>query len=1165
MPTSVPTPIGIQLTQLKITVLINYNYKGMNKKFLSWAFYDKTQRCKHFFRIMKLTTLFLFVLILCLHAENTNSQNVRVTIKQQNAELENVLSLIESQTDYLFIYNKYVNVNRKVSVNLNKRPLKEVLSQLFEGTNVKYTVDGAYILLSPKEDENDNASSGISQDRNISGCVKDTNGEPVIGANVSVKGTTIGTITDIDGLFMLEVPKDAVILVSYIGYISQEVKVGNKTRLDILLKEDSQALDEVVVVGYGTQKKVNLTGAVTAVSGKEMTKRPVTNTSTMLQGQVPGLRVVQGTGQPGDENVSFRIRGVGTFSGAGSNPLVLVNGVPGDMSALDPSMIESVSVLKDAASCAIYGARAANGVILITTKQGATNGDKVSISYSGNFAVHTPTKMFDLVTNSADYMTLFNIAKTNSGEGGLYSEEEIAKYRNSNGSVEYPSFDWLDYTFNPAFVHQHNLSLAGTANRTTYNVALNFVDQDGTMKKSGYKKYNVTADLATQATDWMRVGFYTNLMKGDRVYYGHGQDDAILSAMSQAPTYMPWLPDDGTGVKRYTKKAYDNEVMNKNMAMMFEQGLHRHTDINTDVNVQLWLDISLAKGLTWYTKGAVRQVNTRSEYWRGNPQPVYNYHTGVMAEMQGGYGYSVDENRTFYTNFYTYLKYEFTTPNKNHNFSLMAGYNQESNKYETLKAYRRDYDFDLPVIDAGAGAPNWSNEGKVEEWALMSGFFRFNYNFKERYLFEANARYDGSSRLSPEGRWGLFPSFSGAWRLTEEEFVKDLNLSWLSNAKIRASWGKLGNQEIGLYPYQAMISKVSSYTFDKSSISPAYMQTAYVNRNIKWETTTITDIGVDLSLFNRLNVTFDWYRKETDGILRSAQISGLLGMGAPTINNGTMRDKGIELAFSWNDHINKGILKGLDYNLGFYVDRTRNTLSDFGVTEKDGKVIREEGLPYNSYYMLDCIGIFATQEEIDKAPKQYSDNTLPGDLRYRDANNDGVINDDDRTLISGRYPAFEYGFNAGASWKGFDISVLTQGVSGMKCYINPNWGEAPFYQGSAPTKDYVEGMWTEENPYNAKYPRLYYQTLGGGKNTRTNSFFLKNTSYFRLKNLTVGYTLPKQLTEKVRMEKVRLYFSGDNLLTITKYDGLDPERKGDGVSTQYPQNRICSIGINVEF
>lgn len=1110
---------------------------------------------------MKLTVLMLVVCLSQVVAA-TYAQTTKLSVSVKEETLENVLKQIEKQSEFLFFYNlEEVNKNEKISITKKNSSIQEILDVITEKTGLKYTIKDRHIVLTV---QNNPAPALVTQQvRKITGTVSDAFG-PIAGANIVEKGTTNGTTTDMEGNFSIEVSDGAILQVSFIGYIQQDIAIKGKNVIKVLLKEDTQALEEVVVVGYGTQKKVNLTGAVTAVSGEEMTKRPVANATTMLQGQVPGLRVVQGSGQPGNEVVSVKVRGVGTFSGNGAIPLVLINGIPGDMAYLDPSMIESVSVLKDAASAAIYGARAANGVIMVTTKQGGDGDGKINIGYHGNFASHAPSKMFDLITDSPEYMRLFNLAKTNSGISGLYPESEIEKYKNANGDEHYPSFDWLDYMFNPAFVQNHNLNLAGTANKTTYNVALNYVNQNGTLKTFNYKKYNLTLDLTTQATKWMKVGLYANLMKGDRKYNGYSPSDALLSAMSQAPTYTPWMPDDGTGVRRWAHKAYAFELNNKSMPVVVGEDLYRHINNITDINAQLWLEINLAKGLTWYTKGAVRQNNERAENWNGGTIPMYNFHTGDLSNTQGESGLDVKEYRTLYTNLYTYLKYDFTSPNLAHNFSAMAGYSQETNLYQTLGAFRRDYSFDLPVIDAGTGAPNWSNEGKKEEWALMSGFFRLNYNFKDRYLFEANARYDGSSRLSPDGRWGLFPSFSAAWRLTEEEFVKELNLSWLSNAKVRASWGKLGNQEIGLYPYQAMIDKVTSYTFDKSNISSAYFQTAYVNRDIKWEETTIADVGADIQLFNRLNVTFDWYRKETDGILRKSQISGLLGMSAPTINNGTMQDKGIELAVNWQDVVKSGIVEGLNYTIGAYFDRSRNKLVNFGTTEKDGYKIREEGLPYNSYYMLDCIGVFATEEDIKNAPKQFNDNTQPGDLQYRDANNDGVIDNDDRVVIDGKYPGFEYGFNASASWKGFDLSLLMQGVGNKKFFIN-GWGVQPFCQGSAPTKEYVEKMWTEENPYNAEHPRLYLEDMGGTKNMRANTYFLQNASYLRLKNLTLGYTLPRELTGKFAIQRLRFYFSGDNLLTFTKFRGLDPERSDDGIASEYPQNRICSVGINIDF
>lgn len=1007
------------------------------------------------------------------------------------------------------------------------------------------------------------------QNLKVSGVVTDEAGEPLIGVSVLVKGTTLGNITDLNGRFSLDVPEGSILEISYIGYKTQSIK-AQREPMNIVLKEDAQKLDEVVVVGFGTQKKVNLTGSVSAVTGDDISKRPVANAAILLQGQIPGLRVNQGLGQPGGEGTSFRIRGQGTFSSAGSDPLILINGVPGSMTNLDPSVIESVSVLKDAASAAIYGARAANGVILVTTKQGAV-GDKVHISYHGNVGLHTPTKLYDRVTNSVEYMELANLAWKNSGTGKQYTQDQINLYRNNVGDPQYPNFDWQDYMFRTAVVQTHNLSMAGSTEKTTYNVALNFVDQPGTMRGFKYRKYNATIDLTARITNFIKVGTYANLMYGETEQPRQGQNDAFLSTLSQAPTYMPWLPDDGTGIRRWTSSAYSFESHNKNMpAIIGDNAMKR--DNNFDINAQLWLEINLAKGLTWYTKGAARLQSNKSKDWRGSTTYTYDYHTGERSSEldKGGLGLSVGDGRRFYTNLYSYLKYDLSLVDNAHNFSLMVGYNQESEKYETLNAYRKDFAFDLPVLNAG-GTADWSNSGGEEEWAIQSLFGRFNYDFKERYLFEANMRYDGTSRISDENRWGVFPSFSVAWRATEEEFIKNLNLNWLNNFKLRGSWGQLGNQNIGLYPYQAMISGVDDYPFTKTSdgVIIGYQQTAYANRNIKWETTTITDIGFDLQVFDGLSVTFDWYKKTTDDILRSSQVSSLLGLSAPTVNNGSVENKGIEVALNYANMVKGGTFRGFRYNAGVYFDRSRNKLTEFGAEEIGSYSIKREGLPYDEYYMLECIGVFADQAEINASPKQFNDNTQPGDLKYKDVSGpdgkpDGVIDNYDRRTFSGRFPGFEYGINASATWKGFDLSLIGQGVADKK-YYTTDWGVQPFMQGSSPNKDYIKHMWTEENPYGAKHPKLYWQDMGGGKNTRPNSYYLKDASFFRLKNVTLGYTLPRVWTEKANISKVRIYFSGDNLLTLTPYKGLDPERNGDGRDAIYPQNRIYSFGLNVEF
>ena len=634
----------------------------------------------------------------------------------------------------------------------------------------------------------------FAQTQTISGIVLDEFGEPMIGVSVLVKGTTTGIITDVEGNFTVPAKTGDVLLVKYLGYKDQEIKVTSDARLKITLHEDTQNLDEVVVVGYGTQKKVNLTGAVSAVTGEEIAKRPVANTSTMLQGQMPGLRITSDKGQPGSESVQIRVRGQGTYSGTGSDPLILINGVEGDLASLDPNIIESVSVLKDAASASIYGSRAANGVILITTKNRSEVKERVSIRY---------------------------MAKDNSGAPATdrYSDEMIANYTNPSDPTKYPSFNWLDYMFNPAFVQQHNLSIAGTTGKTSYNASLSMVNQPGTLKGSEFKRYNATLDLTSRVNDWVKFGMYFTGSRSNRQETRQGDTDAYLSTISQAPTYMPWLPDDGTGIKRYASKAFSFESNNKNMVAIVETENFK-TNVNTDVNAQAWLEVNPIKGLTWYTKGAMRYKQQHEKIWGAMATPIYYYHDGKQNGTlnTGGTGLTSTMNNSSYYNLYTYLKYDWATPNKEHDFSVMAGYNLEYYKLDNLSGYRQNYDFPLHELNTGIASVQ-TNSGKSEEWGIMSAFFRANYAFKQRYLLEVNARYDGSSRISSDSRWGIFPSFSLGWRVTEEEWMKELNWEWLNSLKLRGSWGILGNQNIDLYSYYASVTTGKDYSFDNSNLN----------------------------------------------------------------------------------------------------------------------------------------------------------------------------------------------------------------------------------------------------------------------------------------------------------------------------------------------------------
>ncbi|HOI79202.1 SusC/RagA family TonB-linked outer membrane protein [Petrimonas sp.] len=1001
----------------------------------------------------------------------------------------------------------------------------------------------------------------FAQNITISGNVKDDTGLEVIGATIIVEGNaTIGTTTDVDGNYVLNnVPSNGNLVFSYVGMKSQTVAVNGRSRIDVTMASDTELLDEVIVVGYGTQKKVNLTGAVSAVTGDEMVKRPVTNPATMLQGQMPGVRIIQGLGQPGNESVQIRVRGQGTYSSAGSDPLVLIDGVPGSLSTLNANDIESVSVLKDAASASIYGARAANGVVLVTTKSGKDGGFKVN--YNANFGVHNPTKMLNIVTNSADYMELTNEAKANSGiSTGLYTQDMINSYRNATDRVKYPNFDWLGYMFNSAFVQNHSLSLNGGNKGTTYNITLGYVDQPGTMKGFTFDKYNFRTNVKSDLKDWITVGVNIAMEKGNQKNPRQSHDDAFLSTLSQAPTYMPFLPDG-----RYVNSAYNFESHNKNMVAIVENDVMR-TTTNYDVSSQLWADIKLAKGLSWYSKMAVNLGDVSYKDWRPIVN-LYDYHSGNFARTLdvGGEGLISHNNRNYYTNFFTYLKYDFNI-DQAHNFGLQAGYSQEYNNYQFLQGYRQKYvTNNLQELNAGTAAVQTAN-GNTTEWALNSYFGRFNYNYMEKYLFEANVRYDGTSRIAKDTRWGFFPSFSAGWRLTEEDFIKNAEINWLTNAKIRASYGLLGNQNIGgdfPYPYQDLLNFTGDYAFDNSVLSPGVAQSALANSLLKWESTSVADAGLDLQLFGKLNITYDWYRKHTFDILRQAQVTGALGLSAPFVNSGDMLNTGHELTVQYNDRINQGALSGLQYGGGFFVDVFRNKLIKFGAREIDGYVIRENNLPYNSYYMLDAIGIFQTQEEVDNSPTQFSGNFGPGDIKYRDVNGDNVIDNNDRVTVPGRFPKFEYSFNGNASWKGFDLSFLFQGVEGRRIYTD-GWGLEPFIQGAAPTLDFVNNRWTGPGTSNF-YPKIYYGWDGTNPNRRASTWYLQDASFLRLKNLTVGYIIPANITSKVSIDRIRLYFSGDNLLTFTKYKGLDPERAGDGRFVQYPQNKIVSFGVNVEF
>lgn len=1134
--------------------------------------------------LMKVTLtqiLITSMTIVMAHAVNSWGQEAldrKVSIEVQNKKIEDVLDLLEEKANVTFTYRaKLIRADEAVSLQFTNASLRDVLANIVKA-DIGFKVVHNQIVFHKKKFTNAiratrNADLIPSSTfvGNVTGTVTDETGQPLPGVNILVKGTTNGTTSNQDGTYTINVDDpERTLIFSFIGYTSQEVKVGNQSQINIALVPDVRSLQEVVVVGYGTQKKVNLTGAVASVTGDDIIKRPVTNAATMLQGRMPGVQIVQNSGEPGNEEVSIRVRGTGTFSGAGSDPLVLIDGVPGSLSNLNPNNIESISVLKDAASASIYGSRAANGVILVTTKMGQEG--KISLTYSGNYAIHAPTKLFDLITNSAEYMELYNEARVNSGlMSDLYTDEMINTYRNATDRNVYPNTDWLDLMFNAAPTQMHNLSFSGGNSGTTFDVSVGYVNQEGVMKGFDYERFNIRLNLASKVNENIRFGANLALKKGSKTAPRQGATDTFLATMAQAPTYSPQL-SDGSG--RYTNKAFPFEYNNKNPVAIVGNKVNRNTD-DYALQTQGWIDIKLAKGLNWNTKAAINLDFSKYDDFRPIV-PLYNFTTNQPMGILdvGGAGLVIRDEQNVYKNIYSYLNFEHLFGTK-HEVSAKAGYSAEDNVWQYLNGYRQDYPNDnLRQLDAGSPSVQQAT-GTKNEWALMSFFGRIGYIYDDRYLLEANLRYDGTSRLAPESRWGAFPSFSAGWRVSEEQFIKNLSLSWLDQLKFRGSYGQLGNQNIGLYPYQSILQLTSNYSFDNSNLSPGVAQTGLANQNITWETTTAVDVGFDLTLFQGFNITFDWYKKKTTDILRSSQpINGLVidgvglqvpdvvGLNPPTVNQGTMENTGIELNLQYTNRVASGYFTGLNYNLGFNIDHYKNKLVDFGPREIRSNSILEEGYEWDSHFMLEWIGIFQSADEITNSPKQFNDATLPGDLKFKDANNDGKVDNDDRIHMSGRYPSFNYAFNFSTNWKGLDLSAQFQGVENVKYFVN-GWGTIPFVQGAPPTTDW-RGRWTDTNP-SATTPRIYWGWSAPEKITRNSSWYLQDGSYLRLKNLTVGYTLPNTLTERASISQLRVYFSGDNLLTRTKYPGLDPERGSSGTFVNYPQNKIYSFGVNVTF
>lgn len=982
----------------------------------------------------------------------------------------------------------------------------------------------------------------------VSGTVSDENGQTLPGVNIIEKGTTNGTTSNAAGQFSLSVTGESSVLVfSFIGYVTREIAVGSQTSIELSLSPDVTALEEVVVIGYGEQKKVNLTGAVATVSSDELIKRPAPNVQNLLQGKVPGLQVVQNSGQPGDDGATMMIRGLGTFSDVGNSPLVLIDGIVGDMTNLNADNIESISVLKDAASASIYGARAANGVILITTKKGASGA--MTIDYRASFQLQQPTALPELVTNSADYMEYYNAARLRSNQSALFTQQEIDAYRNATDRVKYPNFDWIGEMVGNAPAQNHYLSASGGSDKTTYNIAFGYLDQDGVVGGHDYKRYNFNVNVDSKVKEAVTIGGTIALTDKSIHEPTYTDDNFMLSIYSRNPTTSVYVPD-GSG--HFAGNYRQGVPSNRNPESILASGGSLFEKYN--IAAQSYIDVNITKDLTWSVKGAAN-FNSDFSKLRDHPVDVYFFSTGVYQNNGNSTTIGVRDNfnQSLLTTLYSTLNYSKHF-GADHTLSALVGYNQESFRNRFLQGIRTTFPADdLTELDAGS-LNGQSNSGTSYEWAIQSVFGRVNYDYKERYLLEANFRYDGTSRIYRANRWGLFPSVSAGWRLSNEAFLQDN--AWLDNLKIRGSWGKLGNQNIGNYPYQDILS-VTTYPFDV--LEQGVVQTRLTDKNLRWETTAITDVGLDFSIKNGLlSGSFDWYNKVTDDILYEIEIPLSIGLTGPTVNYAKMQNKGFEFELTHSNRIGE-----FQYAVNVNFSTNKNEVLKVKAPYYDTNNTIQEGLPWMSNYMVEWIGIFQSDQDIADSPTQPY-NPKPGDLKFKDQNGDGKIDADDRVVVDGAYPDFIYAGGLNLSWKRFDVSAFFQGLQGSKFFVD-RWGTVPFTQGAAPTKEFAENAWTEDNK-STTHPAMYQDGYGPVTGTRS-TYFLQDASYLRLKNLVIGYTVPQSITQKVRMKDLRVYLSADNLLTFTKYPGADPERLGVGRQrfATYPQIKIFTAGLNLKF
>ena len=995
------------------------------------------------------------------------------------------------------------------------------------------------------------------QQKSVKGTVTDATG-PVIGTSIIVKGTTNGTVTDFDGNFELpEVNKGDVIQISYIGYQTQEIKYTGQPSLQVKLVEDSQNLEEVVVVGYGVQKKVNMTGSVSQVDSKALESRPIQNVSSGLQGMMPGVQVTSGQGRPGQDGATIRVRGVGTLNTA--DPYILVDGIEtGTMNSVDPNDIESISVLKDAASAAIYGSKASNGVILITTKRGKTG--KARISYNGYVGIQRPTETIDRLS-SYDYARLFNQSLVAEGLNPRFSDDDLKKFKDGSSPYTHPNTDWYNEAYQTGVQHSHNVSVSGGTEDVKYMGSVGYLHQTGVLPNSERQQFNGRTNLDMKLNSRLTVRLNLAYIKNDysdpNSSYAGGSSDQILRQLNRI---APWI------VSRYEDGTWGTI---------------------SDGSPIAWLDVN-------------QTVDRKNQNFSGTLAADYKIIDGLVATVTGSYVNNQQHYRAF-QKFIQYNPNKKTEPNKlnenyygwhrasfdallnydksfgQHNLKAMAGWHTEKFDYSENTMERKNFPTnDLTDMNAG-DASTQKNNGYNRELAMVSWFGRVNYDFAGKYLLEGNIRSDASSRFADGHRWGYFPSFSAAWRLSEENFMEDAR-EWLNSFKLRASWGLLGNQDAlsDYYPWMNTYSLNANYPLG-GSLQTGYYQASYKLNTISWEKARTWGVGFDATINNKINVTLDYYDRRTTGIIMDVPVPQEFGLGAYKDNVGEMANRGVEALISYNNKWNDwsfGVTANMAYNKNEILDLGSEDANEEGMSDpNNGNMRREVGRALSTYYAYKTNGFFSSDAEAQAWMDKYAGQPgypfgnrkfKGGDLIYQDTDGDGKITAKDRTFIGSTNPKVTFGLTLNAGYKGFDLSMVFSGAAGVRRLINQ---EATGYflgDDSHPATVWLDA-WTPENQ-NAKMPRVAYNTTSPSLSSNVMSdFWIQNASYLRMKNLQFGYTLPKKVLSSVGIQNVRFYYSVENLFTIhNMLINVDPEIPSERASN-FPLTQTHAFGVNVTF